>query len=82
MNLNWEECMIFLFSELYNETFNIYYRFISQSPENRYVEGENAAAINLFYRIDNLSDSLFVKILINILGHIKELKRRKILIDL
>ena len=40
-------CYIFL---LYNATVNIYERFTSQTPDNRYVAGDNAPEINLFYR--------------------------------
>ena len=49
------------FSELYNVTVNIYERFTSQTPDNRYVAGINAPEINLFYRNGNHYDSLFMR---------------------
>ena len=49
------------FSELYNVTVNIYERFTSQTPDNRYVAGINSPEINLFYRNGNHYDSLFVR---------------------
>ena len=49
------------FSELYNVTVNIYERFKSQTPDNRYVAGDNLPEINLFYRNGNHYDSLFVR---------------------
>ena len=56
-----EEPEVVAFSELYNVTVNIYERFASQTPDNRYVEGDNAPEINLFYRNRNHYDSLFVR---------------------
>ena len=49
------------FSELYNVTVNIYERFTSQTPDNRYVAGIKAPEISLFYRNGNHYDSFFVR---------------------
>ena len=72
---------VFAFSEFYNVTVNTYVRFISQTPHNRYVAGDNAPKIILFYRNGNHYYSLLWEILIKIFGHLKDLKRN-ILIDL
>ena len=52
---------IVAFSELYNAIVNIYERFISQTPDNRYVAGDNAPEINLFSRNGNHYDSFFMR---------------------
>ena len=40
------ESEVVAFSEFYNVTVNIYVRLTSQTPDNRYIVGDNAPEIN------------------------------------
>ena len=62
------------FSELYNLTVNIYERFASQTPDNRYVAEDNAPEIIYFIEMKITMILFLWRILINMLGHLKVLK--------